>query len=150
MLTRSASGACSVLAAVALAGLLSLPGLPGLSGSGSGQAVAASPSWHSMGRTWAPSGVLRRSCHKYPYHYRISPPTKNWSLETFLRGPAGKRLASDVILSGADPKRGTKRFDLCRSNTRPGRFTIRAKLTDSDFSGSRSGWLRPSHFRLHR
>jgi hypothetical protein len=105
-----------------------------------------------MGRTWADDGALRRGCHKYAFHYRVGPPSRQWSLETFLKGPGGKRLASDVILSGADPRRGTKRFDLCRSNTRAGRFTIRSKLTyeDSSTGDSRSGWLRPSHFRLHR
>jgi len=149
MYTRSMPGARSAIAAVAAAGLLGLPGLPGLGG---GQAAAASPNWHAMGRTWAASGRLRPGCPKYVYHYRINPPSKSWIVETFLRGPGGKRLASDVIVSGGDPERGTKRFTICASNTRPGRFTIRAKLTyDDDTTGtSPAGWLRPSHFRLHR
>jgi len=139
------------VAAVAIAGLLGIIGLPGLDGGGANDSGAPSArQWHEMGRTHAPDGVLRRSCHQYKYRYRVDPPSNDWSLETFLRGPGGQALASDVILSGADPRKGTKRFRICKPNTRPGRFTIRAKLSYDSYPDTYAGWLRPSHFRLRR
>ena len=143
-----APGARSAVAGLALAGLLGIPGLPGLT---HGRHQSHSIDWHSMGRTWEHDGTLRRGCHDYRYHYRVQPPSRRWSLETFLVGPGGKALASDVALAGGDPRRGTKHWSqICRSNTRPGRFTIRAKLSYDDSSGNgHHGWLSPSHFRLH-
>ncbi len=104
----------------------------------------------SYGHTGAPNGVLRAGCHGYRYHWRIHPPTNDWLLETYLRGPGGKHLASGMFDSDSEHKRDHSAFRLCRYSTRPGRFTIRAKLTWYKGYAQRTVRLRPSHFRLHR
>ena len=125
-----------------------------------GPAVAAEPTpeqYAAMGRTSSPSYVLPPGCHWYSYSYRVSPPEPDWALEVFITDAAGVAQASDVMLSGADPTSGTKRFQLCASNTAaPGVFTIRGRLTyhhyatmpfvdhDEDYSG----WIATSHFRV--
>lgn len=135
---------------VALLGLLAaLAGLPGLGATGSSSG-SGSVDWRAMGHMSSPSGKLRAGCHRHTYTYRVTPPSSDWSLETFLIGPAGGHLASDVIVSGADKKSGTKSFTICKSNTKPGRFTIKGKLTYDDYPAEPSGWITPTHFRLRR
>lgn len=130
-------------------GLLPFPLLPGGNG-GSTQAAPSAAQFRSMGSTHEANGTLRRGCHRYRYTYRVSPPSDQWSLETFLVGPHGAGLGSDDVISGADPRSGVKHWRICRSNTRPGRFTIKGKLTYNDYPDTYSGWISPSHFRLHR
>ena len=37
----------------------------------------------------APDGTLRRGCNDYPYRYAVTPPSREWTLETFAgSGPA--------------------------------------------------------------
>lgn len=110
-----------------------------------------------MGGTHAPSYRLPPGCHWYSYSYRVSPPEPDWALETVVTDAGGVAQASDVMLSGADPTSGTKRFQLCASNTdAPGLFTIRARLTYRhhatvpllDETRDYSGWVATSHFRV--
>jgi len=123
-------------------------------------ATAAAPTpaqFAAMGSTHAPAYTLPPGCHWYSYSYRISPPEPEWALEILVTDAAGVAQASDVILSGADATTGTKRFQLCASNTAaPGQFTIRGKLTYRhyatmpivDHSQDYSGWIATSHFRV--
>jgi hypothetical protein len=103
------------------------------------------------GRTTAPNGTLRRGCRNYRYHYQVSVPSGDWSLETFLRDPAGRGLASGMFLSDSDPRGQRTRFRFCRSSTRPGTFTIRALVHwYDDYGSEHRAWLDPSRFRLKR
>ncbi|SFC69262.1 hypothetical protein SAMN04487968_109197 [Nocardioides terrae] len=123
-------------------------------------AVAAEPTpaqFAAMGSTSAPPYTLPAGCHWYSYSYRITPPEPEWSLEVLVTDAAGVAQASDVILSGADATSGTKRFQLCASNTAaPGVFTIRGHLTYRhyatmpivDQTQDYSGWIATSHFRV--
>jgi hypothetical protein len=140
------------------AGLLAL-GLPlGLAPVAPASADEPTPAqFAAMGSTHAPAYRLPPGCHWYSYSYRISPPEPDWSLETFISDAGGVAQASDVMLSGADPTSGTKRFQLCASNTdAPGLFTIRARLTYRhyatmplfDDTRDYSGWVTTSHFRV--
>lgn len=105
----------------------------------------------SYGHTSAPDGTLRRGCHDYRYRYALTPPTGDWILETFLRGPDGEGLSSDVFAAGADRRTSRETFRFCRYSTRPGRFTIRAKLQWYDDDNEQHAvWLEPSHFRLRK
>ena len=106
----------------------------------------------SVGHTWAPDGTLRSGCHNYRYHYVIKTPTNDWTLETFLVDPTGDTLASGTFISGTDPRRGPGRFRFCRYSTRPGTFTIRAKVHWYSGPGSEEHrrWFKPSTFRLTR
>jgi len=147
------SSRSGVYQGVALLGLLgALAGVPGLGtpASGTSGSPTSSTDWAAMGHLASASGKLRAGCHRHYYSYRVSPPSPQWSLETFLVGPRGKRLASDVIISGADKKAGSKFFTICKANTRTGRFTIKGKLTYNDYPASPSGWIRPAYFRLTR
>jgi len=102
------------------------------------------------GHTDGRDGVLRSGCHGYRYHWAIRPRTNDWLLETFLRDPRGNRLASGMFDSDSEQKRDHSRFRFCRYSTRPGRFTIHAKLTWYNGYTEHTVWLDPSHFRLHR
>ncbi|MBB3044064.1 hypothetical protein [Nocardioides soli] len=104
----------------------------------------------SYGSTHAPDGVLRKGCRGYAYRYTVTPPTGDWTLETFLRDPTGDSVASGAFMSDSDPATRRSTFDLCRYNTRPGRFTIRALLHWYDDEGGHRVWLEPSRFRLRR
>lgn len=128
-----------------------LAGVPSLLTSSSSSQAPTPAQWRAMGRTHAASGRLANGCKYYHYTYRVKPPSGTWwTLETFIVGPNGRRLASDVILSGSDPKSGRRRFQLCRTNTPPGRFKIRGKLTYKDYPDEYSGWIATSHFTLRR
>jgi hypothetical protein len=111
-----------------------------------GPAQARAGYGHTDGR----DGVLRSGCHGYRYHWVIKPPTNDWLLETFLRDPRGKRLASGMFDSDSEQKRDHSRFRFCRYSTRPGRFAIHAKLTWYNGYAQHTVWLDPSHFRLRR
>lgn len=102
------------------------------------------------GRTKAADQRFRHDCHPYRYRYDIDPPSEDWVLETFLRGPGGKRLAADQFLPGSDPTSGRATFKVCGVTTRPGRFTIRAKVTYEKNLEERVSRLEPSYFRLTR
>jgi hypothetical protein len=103
------------------------------------------------GSTTASDGTLRKGCHNYGYRYRITTPTNDWTLETFLRDPAGEGIASGAFLSESDDRTQRARFRLCRYATRPGRFTIRALLHwYGDGGEEHRVWLEPSRFRLTR
>lgn len=122
-----------------------------------GAAEPTADQFAAMGSTSAPTYRLPPGCHWYAYSYRVSPPEPEWSLEVFIIDAAGVAQASDVMLSGADPTSGSKRFQLCASNTAaPGLFTIRGKLTYRhyatmplvDQTRDYSGWIATSHFRV--
>jgi hypothetical protein len=101
------------------------------------------------GHTGAPDRVLRDGCHGYRYHFVVNPPTNDWILETFLVDPTGETIASGAFSADSEDKRDHGSFRFCRYNTKPGRFTIRAKLTWYG-NDEHKTWLKRSHFRLHR
>ena len=103
------------------------------------------------GHTSAPDGPLRAGCHDYPYRYVLTPPTHDWTLETFLTDRTGQGVASGAYNSDSDPRRDRVRFRFCRYSVHAGRFTIRAKLHWYSADGTdHLVWLPRSHFRLHR
>jgi hypothetical protein len=102
------------------------------------------------GSTTASDGILRKGCHNYGYRYRITTPTDDWTLETFLRDPTGDSIASGTFLSESDARAQRARFRLCRYATRPGVFRIRALLHWYDDDGEHRVWLQPTRFRLTR
>ena len=115
--------------------------------------LIAAPSTASSeyGRTAAPDRVLRAGCHDYGYRFRITAPTDDWTLETFLRGPDGEALSSGAFLSDADGHLRHSRFRFCRYSTRPGVFRIKALLTwYGEFGEEHRVWLDTSRFRLSR
>lgn len=129
-----------------------VPGVVGgLLGSPSGS-EAPHRARSDYGRTAADDGVLRSGCHRYRYRYRFTPPTHDWVVETFLVDPRGEKIASNAYDSDVDPVANRRaHFAFCRYVTRPGRFSIHAKLIWYDGSGDgHKVWLVPSHFRLRR
>ena len=109
-------------------------------------AMDVHPEW---GSTSAPDGVLRRSCHTYPYSYALTPPQKgDWALEVFVVGPKGKRLASGALAEGFDPEKGSDTFRICKPTTHPGVFKIKAKFSNLDGDDLVEGYLPVSRFRL--
>jgi hypothetical protein len=102
------------------------------------------------GHTSARDGTLRSGCHNYRYRYVVTPPTDDWTLETYLVDRTGEGIASGTYFSDSDPARNRPIFRFCRYSTYAGRFTIRAKLHWYDGSVGHRVWLKPSHFRLSR
>ena len=102
------------------------------------------------GSTVAADGTLRKGCRNYVYHYRVTAPTDDWTLETFLRDPTGDSIASGTFLSESDAREQRTRFRFCRYVTRPGVFRIRALLHWYDDDGEHRVWLEPTRFRLRR
>jgi len=103
------------------------------------------------GHTGAPDGRLRAGCHDYPYRYVVTPPTSDWTLETFLVDRTGDGVGSGAYFSDSDPRRQRAHFRLCRASVHAGRFTIRAKLHWYAGDGTdHLVWLPRSHFRLRR
>ena len=109
---------------------------------------AAEPSY---GRLGARDGTLLSGCHNYRYRYRVATPTNDWTLETFLRDPSGETIASGAYFSDSDPGVDDATFRFCRFGTRPGVFTIWAKVHWYDDHGDEHvGRLTPTRFRLSR
>jgi hypothetical protein len=107
------------------------------------QHVGATGSVHSG------DGVLQRGCQSHGYRYRVRPGGTDWSLELFLVDPRGKQLATGYEWKGNDPRRGRGRFHFCSQATRPGKFTVRSRLTWDD-GRYHEKWLEPRTFRLRR
>lgn len=112
-----------------------------------------------FGRVWAADKVLREGCHYYRYQYVVRPRTNDWFMETFLRAPSGRTIASGGFHVGADPRRGDGRFRFCDDVTRAGRFKIAGKLTwrrCNDLPGPTQSctrvvrWVKPGYFRMRR
>ncbi len=107
-----------------------------------------------FGRVWAGDKVLREGCHGYRYQYVVRPRTNDWGLETFLRDPSGRTIASGGFHHGVDPKRGAGRFRFCNDVTRPGRFKITGKLTWRSCATLPNDctlhvrWVKPGYFRM--
>ena len=101
------------------------------------------------GKTSARNGVLKWGCRRYRFGYAITPPDEGvWSLETFIVGPKGKRLASDGFVEGFDETSGRDTYRLCRATTRPGIFKIKAKLSTVEDNDTFEAWLPVTRFRL--
>jgi hypothetical protein len=107
------------------------------------QHVRASASVHSG------DGTFERGCQSHGYRYRVRPGGSDWSLELFLIGPGGKQVSTGYEFKGHDPKRGRGRFHFCSQATRPGKFTVRSRLTWDD-GQYHEKWLEPRTIRLHR
>ena len=107
------------------------------------QHVRATGSVHSS------DGVFERGCQSHGYRYRVRAEGSDWSLELFLIDPRGKQIATGYEWKGSDPKRGRGRFEFCAQATRPGKFTVRSRLTwdDGQYHEKR---LEPRTIRLRR
>lgn len=113
-------------------------------------AVAAEEVHPEWGSTSAPDAVLKRGCKNYTYSYQVTPPEGQWSLELFFKGPRGKRVASAYFLEGGDPEADTEALQLCKTTTRPGRYTIKAFMSVQHLGETTEGWLPDTYFRLHK
>ncbi len=92
-------------------------------------AAAAPAGATSYGSIHAHDGTLRHGCHAYHYRYAVQPPTGDWTLETWLHDPRGKKRGYGYFLVGGDPEKARPSFTICSRKVVPGRFTITARLT---------------------
>jgi hypothetical protein len=111
----------------------------------------------SYGSIRAADGTLRHGCHAHHYRYAVEPPTGDWTLETWLHDPRGKKRGYGYFLVGGDPEKGRSSFTICSRNVVPGRFTITARLTWYDDpvlpllpATEHVVRLATAHFRLSR
>jgi hypothetical protein len=107
------------------------------------QHVRATGSVHSG------DAAFEKGCQSHGYRYRVQAEGSDWSLELFLVDSRGKQVATGYEWKGSDPKRGRGRFEFCSQATRPGRFTVRSRLTWDD-GRYHEKWLEPRTIRLRR
>lgn len=110
--------------------------------------ASANTNTTKYGSTGSPDRVLRHGCHDYRYHYKVTVPTNDWTLETFLVDPTGEKLASGAFASESDPDVGHGNWHICKPSTRPGTFKIKAKITFYNGPDSTKAWFKPSYFKL--
>lgn len=132
--------------------------LTGLTGALTGALVGGPPpgqsspptaaQFASWGSFSAPTYRLARGCRDYRYRYAVTPPRADWALEVFLTDRRGRAIGSEIIMSGANPTSGVRKWRICRSNTVPGMFTIRGILTYNDYPEQYSGAVTPAQFRM--
>jgi hypothetical protein len=103
------------------------------------------------GSVQATDAKLRRGCHTYSFDYAVQTPYDDWSLETTVVDSRGEGVASHAFLGPYDPQAQRATYRLCRWATRPGRFTVRAKLVAYDDPSEGTEVLLPeATFRLRR
>ena len=138
------------LAVRALAAAL-LVGLGGPAWAPPAQAVEAVEAVEAGGSLTASDGRLRAGCHPYSFVYAVQVPYDDWMLETSVRDPGGRGVASHAFLGPYDPRSQRVTYRLCRGATRPGRFTITGRLVayDDPAQGTRVD-LPVETFRLRR
>lgn len=138
------AGLVAGLAAGLLAVTSPASALPGPAGGlHSLEHVRATGSVHSA------DGSFQKGCQSHRYGYRVRPRGSDWSLEVFLIDRRGKQVATGYEWKGSDPRRGHGRFHFCSQATRPGRFTVRSRLTWDD-GREHQKWLEPRTIRLRR
>jgi hypothetical protein len=145
---RIAHGVQRVVAAALLAGALAFVS-PANALSDPGQELHSLEHVRATGSVHSGDGTFERGCQSHGYRYRVRPGGSDWSLELFLIGPGGKHVSTGYEFKGHDPKRGRGRFHFCGQATRPGRFTVRSRLTWDD-GRYHEKWLEPRTIRLHR
>ncbi|MDQ4055455.1 MAG: hypothetical protein M3237_22565 [Actinomycetota bacterium] len=97
---------------------------------------------------WSSDGVLEEGRQRHAFRYRVQT-AEAWSLELFLLDPNGRQISFSNQQSGADQPNGRDVFRFWSQGTRPGKFTIKAKLTWGDYDQAER-WLEPRTFRLRR
>ena len=114
---------------------------------GAAQAVGSRPEWGSVS---AKGGVLKASCRDYRYRYEVTAPGDGyWDLSVRLVDPRGKKVWFGYLYDGANPDAGTATFRLCRSQSVPGVYKLKAVVTVQDFADAETkGRLKTARFRL--
>ena len=110
----------------------------------------AESAYEPWGSTSAKTQALKPGCAHYPYRYRVTPPTDEWSAEIFLISPKGVPLAAAAVDANSDPAVGIERWRLCRPSITLGRYKMRMKITYLDGFDKFEGFVKPSYFRLVR
>jgi hypothetical protein len=124
---------------VAVAGSILVPG-------GAASAAEVNPEWGSVS---AKGGKLKKSCRNYRYSYEVTPPAAgDWDLGVSVVGPDGKVAWFGYLWEGAFPASGTERFRLCRSQAKPGRYKLRAVVSNQYFNEVETYRLPVARFRL--
>jgi len=130
-----------LLGAAVTAGLLGL--------APAAQAGAPTPEqFAAMGTFTVPSITTTKGCANYPYGYRLSPSSPDWTVEVTVVGPGDLGIAAEVLISGADPTAGSRSLTLCSSSTPAGNYSMRGRITVSDYPDQYSGWLTPTTFTV--
>lgn len=135
-----------VAVATALLGLLLALALVPVSPAG----AAKDRPFAEFAKTFRGDGTLKKGCKDYSYRHKITPPedADTWALEIFIVDGSGETVASDAVIKGADPKKGTRQFRLCRARTEPGKFRLRGKFTYKVGFDTFDGQIDPTRFSL--
>ena len=145
---RTSHRSLRAAAAVLVAAFLAVTA-PANAVSDPGQELHSLQHVRATGSVHSGDGIFEKGCQSHAYRYRVRPGGSDWSLELFLIGPRGKQVSTGYKFNGHDPNRGRGRFHFCSQSTRPGRFTVRSRLTWDD-GEYHEKWLEPRTIRLRR
>lgn len=109
-------------------------------------AAHVKPEWGSVA---IEDGVLKKSCRNYRYDYAVTAPEDgDWDLSVNVVGPNGKVLWFGYLWEGADAASGTETFRLCRTRTTPGRYKLKAVVSNQFSNEVETYRLPTAKFRL--
>ena len=145
---RTSHRSLRAAAAVLVAAFLAVTA-PANAVSDPGQELHSLQHVRATGSVHSGDGIFEKGCQSHGYRYRVRPGGSDWSLELFLIGPRGKQVSTGYKFNGHDPNGGRGRFHFCSQSTRPGRFTVRSRLTWDD-GEYHEKWLEPRTIRLRR
>ncbi len=112
------------------------------------QAMDADPAWGSVG---AQDGVLKKRCRTYEFDYAVTAPqTGEWDLSVTVVGPGREELWFGYLYEGPNPATGSSSFRLCAAKTRPGRFRLRAVVSNQHYNEVETVTLPTATFHLRQ
>lgn len=115
---------------------------------GSAHAAEVKPEWGSVS---AQDAALKAGCRNYRYRYEVTPPALgDWDLNVSLVAPGGRTIWFGYLSEGANPAAGTATYRLCRSKTPPGRYKLKAVVTNEHANDVESARLPTVRFRLRK
>ena len=110
------------------------------------QAAELNPAW---GTVSAKSGKLKAGCRNYHWRYEVTPPEQGvWDLSVRIVAPDGKVAWFGYEYEGQSPTAGRETFRLCRSQSVPGRYKLKAVVSNEYRNETEVYRLKTAKFRL--
>ena len=110
------------------------------------QSGDVNPDWGSVS---AKDGRLKPGCRDYRWRYEVTPPDPGvWDLSVSIVGPDGEVAWFGYEYEGQSATSGKETFRLCRSQSRPGRYKLKAVVSNEYRNEVETRRLETVRFRL--